>query len=139
MGSDLFRHGYLSNVFLKLHLNESISSLPYVLVDESVVSVKWHNRFGHIRNDRMNRLAKEGLLGYLKKVSLTTFESCLSKKAHTKSFGEALMVNTRLFLFNSNICACSGAAYFLLLLMNIHDTITSVFFFFFVYLTVLKH
>jgi len=46
-------------------------------------SVQWHARLGHISQDRMNRLAKEGLLDRLTKVKLLRCESCLAGKATT--------------------------------------------------------
>lgn len=41
LGFDIFGHGYLSNVFLKIDLDS-------VSVNEDIESVKWHNRLGNI-------------------------------------------------------------------------------------------
>ncbi|KAK2977183.1 hypothetical protein RJ640_000434 [Escallonia rubra] len=41
-------------------------------------STTWHARLGHIGQDRMTRLAREGLLGPLAKVNLQTCEACLA-------------------------------------------------------------
>ena len=46
----------------------------------------WHARLGHIGQDRMNRLAKEGLLGQLYKVELPIYEHCLVGKTVRKPF-----------------------------------------------------
>lgn len=43
---------------MKLDLDDVISSFSYVVADENVLSVKWHNRLGHIGKDRMNMLTK---------------------------------------------------------------------------------
>jgi len=52
-------------------------------------SIKWYARLGHIGQDRMSRLAKEGHLGRLTKVKLPKCESCLAGMATAKSFGKA--------------------------------------------------
>ena len=44
--------------------------------DANLESVKWHVILGHIRKDRMSRLAKKGLLDWLTKVKLPRCESC---------------------------------------------------------------
>ena len=50
----------------------------------------WHSRLGHIEQQRMNRLAKEGHLGALKKVNLPTCPNCLEKKMVRKPFGKVI-------------------------------------------------
>ena len=40
----------------------SISSAYVSYFDSNSESVKWHARLGHVGQDRINRLAKEGLL-----------------------------------------------------------------------------
>ena len=51
--------------------------------------VTWHARLGHIGQERMNELAREGLLGQLAKVSLPNCEHCLSGKSTRKPSGKA--------------------------------------------------
>lgn len=51
------------NGFIKLDFDYSVSSFWHVVVDEVVESIKWHNRPEHIGKHRLNRLAKEHLLG----------------------------------------------------------------------------
>ncbi|KAL0453669.1 UNVERIFIED_CONTAM: hypothetical protein Slati_1345000 [Sesamum latifolium] len=48
-----------------------------------------HARLGHIGQERMTRLAREGLLRSLAKVNLPTCEPCMVEKACRKSFGKA--------------------------------------------------
>lgn len=50
LGSNSFRHGYMSNGFVKLNLHDSISSLSCLVVDENSKYVKQPHRLGHIRN-----------------------------------------------------------------------------------------
>ena len=48
----------------------------------------WHARLSHIGPSQMNRLAKEGLLGNLNKVELSTCEHCLAGNTTIKPFGK---------------------------------------------------
>ena len=57
-----------SSIFLTLSDNAS---------DNSII---WHARLGHIGQERMARLAREGLIGNLSKVTLPTCEHCLVGK-----------------------------------------------------------
>ncbi|KAL0309050.1 UNVERIFIED_CONTAM: Retrovirus-related Pol polyprotein from transposon TNT 1-94 [Sesamum radiatum] len=50
---------------------------------------KKHVRLGHIGQERMTRLAREGLLGSLAKVNLPTCEPCMAGKARRKPFWKA--------------------------------------------------
>ena len=43
-------------------------------------SIIWHARLGHIGQERMTRLAREGLMGNLAKVILSTCEHCFVGK-----------------------------------------------------------
>ena len=43
-------------------------------------SIIWHARLGHIGQEMMTRLAREGLMGNLAKVTLSTCEHCLLGK-----------------------------------------------------------
>ena len=79
----------------------------------------WHSRLGHIGQQRMNRLAKEGLLGPLKKVNLPTCPNCLEEKMKRKPFGKAIRAQIPLQLVHSDVCgpmnvrAKHGASYFI--------------------------
>ena len=43
-------------------------------------SIIWHAKLGHIGQEKMTRLAREGLIGNLSKVTLSTGEHCLVGK-----------------------------------------------------------
>jgi len=47
-------------------------------------SVTWNAKLGYIGQEKMNRLAREGLLGQLAKISLPTCEHYLSGKSTRK-------------------------------------------------------
>ena len=74
---NVFGHATLMNDILVLDLddcyNNKRSSAFISYTDSFSDSLKWHARLGHIGQDRMNRLAKEGLLDRLTKV---TFPRC---------------------------------------------------------------
>ena len=67
----------------------------------------------------MNRLAKEGLLGNLKKVKLSICEHCLVGKTARKPFGKGTRAEFPLQLIHSDICgpmnirARHGLVYFI--------------------------
>jgi len=122
-GGNVFGHATLKNDFLVLDLddcyNSKISSAFVSYNDSFFDSVKWRARLGYIGQDRMNRLAKEGLLDRLTKVKLPRCESCLAGKAIAKPFGKASRAITPLKLIHSDICGPMsvkvrhGANYFL--------------------------
>ena len=64
----------------------------------------WHARLGHIGQQRMDRLAKEGLLGQIEKVNLSTYENCLAGKMARKPFGKGTRAELPLQLIHSDIC-----------------------------------
>jgi GAG-pre-integrase domain len=64
----------------------------------------WHARLCHIRQERMIRLAREGLLGSLAKVTLPTCEDCLADKTTRNPFGKVARATTPLQLVHSDIC-----------------------------------
>ena len=82
-------------------------------------SCLWHARLGHIGQDRMNRLARDGLLGSNAKFELPTYEYCLQGKATRKPFGKGTRAEYPLQLIHSDICgpmsikARHGASYFI--------------------------
>ena len=64
---NLFGHASLVDDFLVLDLDNeyhsnNTSSIFVSFVDSDHDSVVWHARLGHIGQERMTRLAKEGLL-----------------------------------------------------------------------------
>ena len=56
----------------------------------------WHARLGHIWQERMNKLAREGLLGSLTNIDLPICESCLVEKATWKPFGKVIRADSPL-------------------------------------------
>jgi len=69
-GGNLFGHASLLDDFFVLNLDKhyysnKMSSAFVSFVDSNSDSVVWHARYGDIGQDRMTRLAKEGLLGSL--------------------------------------------------------------------------
>jgi len=126
-GGNFFGHAYLINDFIILDLDENYYSnkMSYVLVssvDSNFDFMVWHARLGHIRQDRITRLYKEGLLGLLTQVRPSRCEPCLAGKVTKKRFGKASRVLNSLELIHSNICgplnvrAHIGAVYFLTLI-----------------------
>lgn len=124
---NLFGHASLVDDFLVLDLdNEYYSDNTFSVfvssVDSDHNSVVWHARLDHIGQERMTRLAKEGLLGSLTKVKLPKCEPCLAGKATKKPFGKASRALGTLDLIHSDICgpmnvkARNGAIYFLTLI-----------------------
>ncbi|KAK2985549.1 hypothetical protein RJ640_014149 [Escallonia rubra] len=76
----LFGHGFRMDNLFQLDLIDSQSSYSYVVNDNIMNdSTTWHARLGHIGQDRMTRLAREGFLGPLAKVNLQTCEACLAE------------------------------------------------------------
>ena len=75
-----------------MDLDDSYNSIYYAFVsyfDSNFESVKWHARLAHMGQDRINMLAKEGLLDPLSSVKLPRCESSLADKATIKPFGKA--------------------------------------------------
>ena len=64
----------------------------------------WHARLSHIGQSRTNRLAKEGLLGTLDKIELSTYEHCLVGKTARKSFGKGTRAESPFQLIHSDMC-----------------------------------
>jgi GAG-pre-integrase domain len=85
-----YGYGYVSNDFIILDVvNIMISynthfSLISHTNDNIDVNV-WHMRLDHIGQQMMDRLAKEGLLGHLERVSLPTCENYLKEKNDKKT------------------------------------------------------
>jgi hypothetical protein len=59
---------------------------------------------GHIGQDRITRLAREGLLGPLTKVNLPICEHCLAGKSTRKLFGKGIRATVPLELIHSDVC-----------------------------------
>ena len=120
-GGNAFGHAALKNDFLVLDLDDHYNNSYSGFVSHfnfDYETIKWHARLGYIGQDRISRLAKEGLLDQLTKVELPRCELCLTGKATAKSFDRASRPSSPLKLIHSNICvsmnvkARHGAFYF---------------------------
>ncbi len=113
--------GQFTSGFFRLDVDlcDQSSSFVGVSFPAEDDSLRWHSRLGHVGQDRMSRLAKEGLMGPLSKINLPVCEHCLAGKACRKPFGRASRVSHPLELVHSDICgpvnvkARHGASYFL--------------------------
>ena len=62
--------------------------ISYMITANDVNFVVCHARLGHIRQDKMNRLARDGLLAQIVKISLPTCKHCVEGKSTRKPFGK---------------------------------------------------
>jgi len=106
LGITYYGCGFISDGFMILDLNYYNYDKSFVLLTSSddVDSIKWHARLGHIGQDRMTRLAREGLISNLAKVTLSICEHCLMGKSIKKPFGKATRAFFSLQLVHSDIC-----------------------------------
>ena len=121
LGSTCFGHAFISDDHL-FHLDIDCSAYDssFALLTQNYYDeMNWHARLGHIGQDRMTRLAREGLLGPLAKVNLPTCEHCLAGKSTRKPFGKGIRATVPLELIHSDVCgpmnvkARHGASYFI--------------------------
>ena len=101
--------------------------IDYLIYDASISlltnfdndAINWHTRLGHIGQNRMTRLAREGLLGPLAKVELPICEHCIVEKSIRKPFWKVVRATIPLQLIHSdiygpmNVRAKHGAFYFI--------------------------
>ena len=123
LGGNYYGRGYFLDRFVVMDVDNEYSNVSFSLFassNTSKVDVNvWHARLGHIGQQRMNRLAKAGLLENIEKVELSTCEHCLAGKTARKPFGKAMRANASLQLIHSDICgpmnvrARHGAIYFI--------------------------
>jgi hypothetical protein len=121
LGSTCFGHTFISDDRL-FHLDIDCSAYDSsfaLLTQNDYDEMNWHARLGHIGQDRMTRLAREGLLGPLANVNLPTCEHCLARKSTRKPFGKGIRATVPLELIHSDVCrsmnvrARHGASYFI--------------------------
>ncbi|KAL0394938.1 UNVERIFIED_CONTAM: hypothetical protein Slati_4460000 [Sesamum latifolium] len=84
---DLYGLEFMNNGFFMLELSNESASYVSSSINIHDISALWHARLGHIVQERMTRLAREGLLGSLAKVNLPTCEPCMAEKAYRKLLG----------------------------------------------------
>ena len=122
LGTIYYGCGFISNGFLILDIeyyNNDSSVFLTSSNNASDNSIIWHVRLGHIGQERMTRLAREGLMGNLAKVTLSTCEHCLVGKSKRNSFGKATRASFPLQLIHSdiygptNVRARHGGFYFI--------------------------
>jgi len=104
---NLFGHATLKGDFIVLDLDNTYDNTSAAFVsyfDSNSESVKWHARLGHVGQDRMRRLVKEGLLDQLTRVKLPRCELCLASKATIKPFSKAIRASSPLELIRSDTC-----------------------------------
>ena len=89
-------------------------------ISSNVVDMNtWHARLGHINQNRMIKLAKEGLLGAIPNMEMSLCKNCLAGKATRKPFGKGIRAKNPLKLIHSDIWgpmsvrARHGAWYFI--------------------------
>ena len=118
---------YSKEDFILLDSNNTYDNISYAFVsyfDFDSKSVKWHAWLGHVGQDRMSRLDRQGLLDRLTRVKLSRCEPCLASKAIIKPFGKAMRASSRLELIHSdiyvplNVKACHAVTYFITLIDN---------------------
>ena len=88
--------------------------------DEINQKYSWHHRLGHIGEDRINKLEKDGIFGSLNPESYPACESCLQEKMIKLSFvGHEERAIELLALVHTDVCgpfdvqARSGYTYFI--------------------------
>ena len=118
--------GYMLNDFMVLvtinvfvNDNTSIYVVGNSSTSSDIDSVIWHVWLGHIRHDRLNKLAKACFLGSLVKVKLSICEHCHVEKTTRLPFGKAKRTTSQLQLIHSdiygpmNVRTKHGAKYFI--------------------------
>lgn len=83
---------------------QSTNANVFVVIDVDSESLKSHSRLGHIGQDEMTCLGKNGILAPLTKVNLLTCEPCLAKKYARKTYGKVKRASAPLDIIHSDIC-----------------------------------
>ena len=78
------------NILDIIYSSSNDNAISYMTTVNDVNSIVWHARLGHIGQDRMNKLARDGLLAQLAKINLPTYEHCLARKSIRKLLGKAI-------------------------------------------------
>ena len=94
--------------------------------DEINQKYLWYHRLGHIGEDMINRLEKDGILGSLNPESYPTCKSCLREKIVKLSFvGHGERAIKLLALVHTNVCVpfnvqiSGGYTYFIIFIDNL--------------------
>ena len=94
LGKTYFGLGFILDGFMVLDIGNYVSSntinnyYSLMTTSRNIYDnvVIWHARVGHIGQERMNRLARENLLGQFTKIDRLTFEYYLASKRTRKFF-----------------------------------------------------
>ena len=114
---------YHLHVDVNVNLNEQIVSAvgQKRFRDEINQKYWWHHRLGHIGEDRINRMEKDGILSTLSPEPYPACESCLWEKIAKLPFiGYGKRVTELLTLVHTNVCgpfdvqARDGYTYFII-------------------------
>ena len=104
-GSRYLLDGFMVLDIVNIFINDDTSI--YVVGNSNVSndnnSVIWHARLGHIGQDYLKRLVREGFLGSLAKVKLSICEHCLTGKATRLPFDIAKRATSKLQLIHLDI------------------------------------
>lgn len=109
-GTVYYGCGYIMYCFMVLNINYCNSnrgvyfSLFVEYSNDNLDVQFWHAKLGHIEQNRMNRLARNGLLGLSIKFELPTCEFYLLGKAIKKSFGKGRRAEFPLQIIHYDIC-----------------------------------
>ena len=97
LGTTYYGFGYVLNDFIVIDTDYYECNLSYSMITSScnsnIDANLWHAQLGHIGQNWMNRLAKQGLLPNYDKVDLSTCEHCLVGKSTRKPFGKGTRAN----------------------------------------------
>ena len=112
LGTTYYDSAFILNGFMVLDIDNCVLSNTndsyYLLMTTSRNTcdnvIIWHARLRHIGQERMNRLARENLLGQFTKIDMLTCEYCLVGKITRKPFGKGTRAEIQLQLIHSDIC-----------------------------------
>ncbi len=109
----LVARGFMIDSLYHLHVDVSVNVSEQVVSaieskrskDEINQKYLWHLKLGHIGEDRMNKMEKDGLLGPVTSESYPVCESCLQEKMARLSFvGHGERTTEILTLVHTDVC-----------------------------------
>ena len=111
LGKTYFGLGFILDGFMVLDIGNYVSSntinnyYSLMTTSRNIYDnvVIWHARVGHIGQERMNRLARENLLGQFTKIDRLTFEYYLASKRTRKKIGKGTRTKNPLQIINFDI------------------------------------
>ena len=108
LGTIFYGSSYIFNGFIVMDIDYNKCNLSYSMITslhncENELNI-WHAQLGHIGQDGMDRLVKEGLLPTHDKVDFSTYKYCLIGKSTKKLFGKGIKTKFPLKLVHLDIC-----------------------------------